>query len=221
MYNSIIVLTIFTSLSTAAALQTKEYTYLRTTGEEKTETRIQLEQTDTGFVLTKQNAQEDVKIVCDKSGDTQRLEYKNTQHQIQIRAVRKNQALIKVTGMVADDPVDEEIEIEDHPWYQEVGFSIQSFLRSEANSTQFWMLHPKKVSAYKMKITKVGKEMVELAGKKLQATKTEMIIDAFFLSVWWSAYHWHRTSDGLFIRYHGEGASPGADDTHVTIIKGM
>jgi hypothetical protein len=48
-----------------------------------------------------------------------------------------------------------------------------------------------------------------------------MVIDKFLVSRLWAGYHWHRASDGLFLRYRSKGGMPGTPDVEVVIKSGM
>ena len=198
----------------------KVLTYTRMVGQEKLLTTIQLEETAQGFTLTRQNAQEICKVVADPSGDTQRWEYANPGLKLKLSAVRQGSA-IAIAGEIEGKPIQKQVQMEGAPWYQELGFSAKRFVLSSADSMTFFMIHPLKQSAHKMKLRKIGRTVVTVQGKTVESVELKVNMDSFLLSLAWSAHQWHRLLDGLFIKYRGDSLKLGAPDTIVEISSGL
>jgi len=71
-----------------------------------------------------------------------------------------------------------------------------------------------------MEMSKIKEETISLRGKIVKTIKTEMIVDKFLISSLWSGYHWHRVSDGFFVKYQADGGL-GAPDVFVENISGL
>ena len=202
------------------AAKTTRLTYVRVSGKDRLETRVTLTpRADGGFVLHKKNRDEQFKVVCEPDGNTLRWEFASARREMKVTAVRKGK-VIEVSGTLKGKAMSRTLKIDERPWYQDVGFNASGFIRSRAKARGFWMVHPKKLKAYRMKISKVGSEVITVAGKRVRTEKTKMVIDRFLLSKVWSAHHWHRSSDGLFVRYLG-GGGPGSPDVSVKLVDGL
>lgn len=197
-----------------------DYTFTRTTDLEKLVTTIQIEESPDGIVLTKKNLEETTRMLCDSDWNTHRWEYKNTRLEIDLVAAR-NGDRIRLAGTLEGEAVDEDLEIDARPWFQDPGFCLKKFVRSDSKEMTFWMIHPSRLSEYPMKVEKVGAETVRVMDQTIETTKTEMSVDKFLISAFFRAYHWHRKSDGLFVRYLGKGGKPGAPNTLVEITGGL
>ncbi len=198
----------------------KTLTYFRTTGSERVNTIIKIAESPKGMTITKHNKQEDVKIVCDKRGGTLRWEFSSKKIRAKLIVVRQKNWL-KVKGKLNGKPVDKALEIDGAPWYQDVGFNAKRFILSSANTIKFWSFHPQKLTVYRMKMEKIGTETLTIKGNKIEAVKTKVRIDKFFLSMMWSALHWNRKSDGLFLKYKSRHGGPGTPMTNVILTSGM
>jgi hypothetical protein len=157
-------------------------------------------------------------VVAGRAGATQTWTYENRKLMVQLSGVRRGNT-IHVTGRIDGKGVSEAVEIDAAPWFQEVGFSLRDFVLSSSQACTFWIVNPQDASAHKMKLKKVGVETVTVAGQSVPAVKTEMTVDSTFLGLFWSAYHWHRQSDGLFVQYRGKGISPTSPDTFVQAVR--
>ncbi len=207
-------------LGAAALGQDKVLTYTRMAGPDKLDSTIKLEESAQGFTMIKENAQESCKVIADASGDTQRWEYQNQGLKLSLSAVR-NGKTVTISGQIEGKPVQKEIRLEGAPWYQEVGFSAKRFVLSAEDSMTFFMIHPQKLSAHKMKLKKLGRAAVTVLGQTIESVELKMNLDSFLLSLGWSAHQWHRLKDGLFVKYRGDAVKLGAPDTIVELKSGL
>ena len=203
-----------------AAAPARTLTYVRRADKDRLTTTIELTKTKRGLLIVKRNAEERFRIECDARGNTLRWEISSKRHKLALKAKRHGSA-IYIKGRVDGDAVDKRLDIDGKPWFQDVGFNIRRFILSAQQKMSFWMVHPKKKAAYKMLITTEGRETLTIGGRGVAAIKTKMVIDKFLVSRLWAGYHWHRASDGLFLRYRSKGGMPGTPDVEVVIRSGM
>jgi hypothetical protein len=192
-------------------------TYRRRQGDKVLETTFRIQRTVSGYELFKQNREEKTSIVLGPAGETISWDFQAMELPISFKAVRHGRR-IKIVGTKDGRSVQESVRIDDKPWYQDVGFSAKDFIVSGESSRTFWMLHPKKLSAHQMKLTRMTTDSLAVDGRQEKVVKSKLTIDNFFLARWWSAYHWHRQSDGLFVKYQGRGRR-GEPDVVVNIVR--
>lgn len=125
--------------------------------------------------------------------------------------------VIKITGIRFGKEIDEEIKIDNRPWYQPLSYSLGEFLESDAKTKSFWVIRADKLEVIALKAKKIGEEELEYDGKKVLTRKVEIRPDGF-LSAFWFGTYWYRKSDNLFLRYQSVHGMPGTDETIVELI---
>ena len=105
------------------------------------------------------------------------------------------------------------------PWIQSIEKSLESFVLSDDERTEFWTLQPDDLTLRKLQARRQGREMVEVDGERVEAWKVRISLPGIG-SVFWGANYWYRTSDGQFVKYEGVRGGPGTPTTTVEKVDG-
>jgi len=131
-------------------------------------------------------------------------------------AVKKD-GKIYAKGKFMDKEFEKEIDTEGKPWFVFVEMQAADFIKSDKEYMEFRFLGGRDgLDGNTMSIKKLEKQKVEVMGKTEEAWKTEWRMTGFF-SLFWSANHWFRASDGMFLKY--ECGMPESKGKLVKIIK--
>ena len=126
--------------------------------------------------------------------------------------------LIHIQGTFHGKPVDKEVDIDEHVWFNKLDHGLSSFAISDQKQISFWVLKLlSDLDPIKMTAEKEGIERIEVGGKSYEAVKVKLVLDHFILSKLWAARCWYRTSDGLFLRYQGANGRPGTPVTTIDL----
>ncbi|MFP4643924.1 MAG: hypothetical protein ACLFM0_06185 [Spirochaetales bacterium] len=108
---------------------------------------------------------------------------------------------------------------DDDPWVQSIEKSLEPFVLSDDETTEFWTLQPDDLTLRKLRARKRGREKVEVDGEKIEVWNVRISLPGVG-SVFWGANYWYRTSDGQFVKYEGVRGGPGTPTTTVEKVDG-
>lgn len=123
---------------------------------------------------------------------------------------------IFLTGRRRGQPIQEELLVDDAPWYQSMSLSLRGFLASPRTSMEFWTLRPDELKLLKLRVEKKGLETVRIAGRPTEAQRLEIRLTGLGALLGHSLY-WFRPGDDLFLKYHGPTGMPGLVTTTITL----
>ena len=74
--------------------------------------------------------------------------------------------IILVTGLIRDKQINEKLEIDNSPWYQEWGWGLRAHILSDKDTIRFWTLNSNFKKAVKLAAAaQAAIRLVELAGQ--------------------------------------------------------
>ena len=191
------------------------YQYLMVTASDSTVLTYQLETRPEAVVrYTKKNQTEVSYLHPDMSN--RRWEWTDPDNSTDIVAVRDGNR-ITIKGRFKGEPIDRVAKIEDVPWYQNPGFNLPQFMRSEAKEIRYLVLRPQDLKDFVMCGVKESKESIALRSGPVDALTLKVTICGW-MSRLWSARYWFRPADGFYLKYRGVQGPPGTPETLVEFI---
>jgi hypothetical protein len=113
---------------------------------------------------------------------------------------RRDGAILRLDGTVQGRLTSRTFPIDDHPWYESVERSLQSFAVSGSTEPRlFWMIEPYGGTAFLMTGRIEGRELVGVNGRSLPAVHV-IVRPAGILSFLWRSEYWYAPHDGTFLR---------------------
>jgi hypothetical protein len=106
--------------------------------------------------------------------------------------------IIFVTGQIKDKQINEKIEIDNLPWYQEWGWGLRAHIISNKEPIRFWTLNSNFQQIAKFEAKKEKPETIELNGQKIESVYVKIRLTGV-MKLLWSGDMWFRKSDGVFL----------------------
>ncbi|PKL90742.1 MAG: hypothetical protein CVV21_11355 [Candidatus Goldiibacteriota bacterium HGW-Goldbacteria-1] len=151
-------------------------------------------------------------------GETLRFTIDDDKNNIHIKTERMGNDIFSM-GVFKGNSISKTVKSEEgKPLYQYIFVQGGSFALSKEKSQEFAMVRPFDFEVFNMKLEKKGNETIDVLGKPTETVKVEMRM-AGFLSVFWSADFWFRTSDGAGVKYRGPQGPPGSPEVNIKLIK--
>jgi hypothetical protein len=174
----------------------------------------QIEKNASGTLMHEVTANMTQTVKCDEKGSA--LEWSmqaetREGEKVDLKGYRKDNK-IYVDGTMKDKPYSKVFDIDERPWYQAVDMQMKTFLDSDKDYTEFWMVGMKPdFDAFTMSFKKNVTETVKVMGKDTDCSKLEWRATGFW-SVFWFSDYWFRKSDGIAVKF----AMPGGKDPKAT-----
>lgn len=191
-----------------------EHRYKEVTGDKKeTFTWTMIPGDKIRLISTKE--EEVTSLLCRPDGTV--LKWHHTdENGTELEAARSSDVL-HVSGKKQGNVIVKRYELDEHPWFQFLSFSLQSFLRNEsAQKSTFWMLRPDSLEPILLEATKLGTELIKLDSNTIRAAKVRISPHGVFSSLW-QAHYWYRLPDLLFIMYRGVHGGPFTPETVISL----
>lgn len=211
----------FTSFSSITDIQAKDipegiFGYKETVGEKISPFNWEAQETKDGVVIKVFENLKSFHNFCLEDGSTVKWTIEE-QEKYDIIAERKGNTL-HIQGTLFGETVDENITIDERPWYQPLSYSLGNFLNSDKTDTSFWVIRADTIEVLALTAKKKGEETVMVGETPVLAQKIEIRAEGF-KSKFWHATYWYRKSDNLFVRYQSVHGLPGTDETIVELVK--
>ena len=113
-------------------------------------------------------------------------------------SAKRTENMIFITGQNGDKQINEKIEIDNSPWYQEWGWGLRTYIVSGKDTIRFWSLNSDFQQAMKFEAKKEKQETIELNGRKVESVYVKIRLTGA-MKFLWSADMWFRKSDGAFL----------------------
>jgi hypothetical protein len=127
---------------------------------------------------------------------------------------------IKLEGTLKGRPFSRVSRIDDHPLYQSVERSLQEFAISGSPKTiSLWIVLPAEAMVFELMAHREGREVVEVAGARVDAEKVKVSLPGI-ASWFWSSLYWYRPSDGTFLRSECVRGIIGTPKTVLELVEG-
>ncbi|MGC8754842.1 MAG: hypothetical protein ACP5QJ_07510 [Thermosulfidibacteraceae bacterium] len=130
--------------------------------------------------------------------------------------VKREGNVLSVKGVMKNVKVDNNLHIDEAPWYQFVEASLRDFIVSEKKNTVFWIIKPADCSVFKMQAIREKVEEITIGGRKVKAIKVKITLTGI-ASLFWSVFYWY-DENGVFLKYKGVKGGPGTPETIVERI---
>ena len=134
--------------------------------------------------------------------ETLEWRYKNQKGDIDVFAVRQENKIIITGKFGGKENNKKEVGIDNRPWHQIFQLGMRKFAIAEKgpDNVEFWGIRPENPEAVGVLAARREKiEMIELNGKKVEASKLKIGL-AGWLSIFWTGDYWFRRSDGLYLK---------------------
>ncbi len=203
-------------LGTYTCVDGKTYIYKETTGNNSMTTNLTQDDGLNDITISFSNNNETHQLVCSKDYATKTWKYSNTTQGTAIEAERAGD-IIKLKGTLNKKEIQNNIKIDQAPWFEFIEVSLVNFLKSNDQTTAFWMIQPNNLKTYKMIAKKKNTEVITVNDQKIEAMKVTVTLQGF-LSMFWSVNYWFRISDHTFVRYEGVRGGPGTPKTITQLL---
>ncbi|MBN2755266.1 MAG: hypothetical protein JXR81_10475 [Candidatus Goldbacteria bacterium] len=151
-------------------------------------------------------------------GQTLRFTIDDDKNNIHMKSERMGNDIFSY-GVFKGNSISKTVKSEEgKPVYQYVFIQGGKFALSQEKSMEFAMVRPFDFEVFNMRLENKGNEIIDVLGKPTETVKVEMRM-AGFLSAFWSADFWFRTSDGAGVKYKGPQGPPGSPEVHIKLIK--
>ena len=145
--------------------------------------------------------------------------YGNTDQNTSYAESREGNA-IRLVGTLKGKPISRLSRIDALPVYQSVERSLQGFAISGSSGTlYFWMVLPMDASVFRLKARREGREIIDVAGERLEAEKVKISLTGI-ASFLWSSVYWYRPTDGTFLRSECVRGVIGTPKTVIELVNG-
>jgi hypothetical protein len=145
--------------------------------------------------------------------------YGNTEQRTLYSATREGNAL-RLVGTVRGKPVSRLSRIDELPVYQSVERSLQGFAISGSSQTiYFWMVMPMDARVYRLMGRREGREIITVAGERVEAEKVKVSLTGI-ASFIWSSIYWYRPTEGTFLRSECVRGFIGTPKTVIELVEG-
>ena len=155
----------------------------------------------TGYRLVYEKGSETHITETDEGLSTISWSMVDTQADCSLRAVRHDNVM-SIAGYSKGAAVNEDIELDDAPWFQATSLSLSRFVRSRQEEVVFWTLRPGSFTAVKLKAVKLGREALENSGHPIDTVKVQLRA-AGWRAPFWKSIYWFRANDGAFVKFEG------------------
>jgi hypothetical protein len=202
-------------LAPAVGSNVESYRYLIQTGETCRQGNWRLEKKNE-YYLTYETDEEVSVTSTDEQYRTFRWEYRHPGQQTDVVAVR-DRNIIRIVGRHKGETMNDELVIDDAPWYQATSLSLRSLVFSSEQQTKFWIFRPDTLTLHQLVAKKAGTVNQSVLGRETVVEEINVSL-AGLLSPFGSASYWFQKNDGIFVRYEGPGGLSGSPRTTVQLI---
>ncbi len=118
---------------------------------------------------------------------------------------------IVLSGSFRGKKVDKRFAAGGAPWNQLFQVGLSPFVLANGRETAFRSIGtqgPGELKIGKMSVARKGEEVIEVAGRKVEAVHVRISLSGL-LAMFWHGDYWYRRSDGLFLRYRGRNRKGG------------
>lgn len=191
--------------------QTDDHVVYLTSSEEETE--------ESHLLLRSESTEGDVhEVIVDDSLHTERWSFSRSENGETDLVAERSGRRIDIRGTLDGRSIQKRKELEDDdPWIQSIEKSLEPFVLSDDERTEFWTLQPDDLTLRKLQARRRGKETVEVDGEQVESWKVRISLPGIG-SIFWSADYWYRTTDGQFVKYEGVRGGPGTPTTVVEMV---
>ena len=203
------------------AIDNTTLTYGEATGSDHEEVYYALSSRGDLIYIKTDSTDEHYKIVTDDNLCTIKLEIEFGKNSDTITIHKEDDRFVIKGTENRSIQVDPEI-----PWYQSL-ICLKEFSLSKDRKRSFYSLSShfderlskgKGIQVLRFIAKKEGKETVEVDGKTVEAWRVMVTFDDI-RSLFWKAYYWYRTHDGLLVMYKEIRGGPGTPETLGTLIR--
>ena len=106
---------------------------------------------------------------------------------------------ISITGQYKNEEYEDQLEVDNDPWYQDWGLGLQAFITSDNATTTFWSMSSndlKKITKFEVYKEKI--EKLQINGEKIETVYVKISLPGA-LKLFWSGDMWFRKSDGTSV----------------------
>jgi hypothetical protein len=189
------------------------YTFKVTTGRKIEYEVLLLTRTAGGFTLRTPISRSDF----DRGFNQLMWELINTGEGTSVKAQRVGNT-IRLQGRFRGRKVSRKYAIDARPWYQYPEVTLQEFVLSANQRTQFWIISPDDLTIFEFEAVKMGRETVEVAGHSVKAIRIR-IKALGFAGNFWHADYWFSWADGSYLRYQAVHGGPGTPPTVKELVE--
>ena len=192
-----------------------KFEYQEIVGDEVTRFNWEVERKQGKIAISVFDTETSFYNLCTEDGAT--MEWRLVEEGVHdVTVIRKGNTL-HLNGLRFGKEYNDEVTIDERPWYQPLSFSLRSFLNSDEQKTSFWVVRADKIDVMPLTAEKVGEEDIVFNEEVMPAQKVEIRAEGF-RSQFWHGTYWYRKSDNLFLRYESVHGLPGTATTIVELI---
>jgi len=125
--------------------------------------------------------------------------------------------ILTITGKTKGVPHENGAGLDDKPWLQDLGYSLEKFAKTSYRDLAFWTIREGELEPAVLEARKRGAETILLNGQSVATQKIEVRSNDFFKKLW-SAFYWIRESDGELVQYRSDPGIPGTSAIVGTLV---
>jgi len=104
-----------------------------------------------------------------------------------------------ISGKVKGKTISKKVEIDEEPFFNNPSIGLQKFVKSGKETMEFFIIHPFKLSSYRMKAINEGIVNIQIKGKTIKAYQIKWRLTGL-RALFYSTRGWFRVKDGVFIK---------------------
>lgn len=175
------------------------FIYKITVSDRESNRKTVISKSDNGYIIKTTNSlnNDESTYSTDLSFSVLQWDFHSPEKGADISA-KRTESMIFVRGQIRDKQINEKLEIDDSPWYQEWGWGLRTHIVSGKDTIHFWSLNSNFQEVVKFEAKKEKQETIELNGRKIESVYVKIRLTGATKFLW-SADMWFRKSDGAFL----------------------
>lgn len=202
--------------SVAADVTGHDLTYRKTVGQDTILTRWQLYPEDSLLVRTYQEG-EQLHTTWYHGDEAVRFELDDPTQTTHVLVERKGDELA-VTGHQRGKKICKSLDLDGQPWLQSMSYSLGQFVLTGQQECTYAIFRIDALKSCTLQAHVVGTESLPIGGTTEVAIRVYVSATGILAKLWHCTY-WFRSSDGLFLRYHGVNGLPGTPATTIELMR--
>jgi hypothetical protein len=200
----------------AVATVPQDLIYRKTVGQDTTLTRWQTYHADSLLVRTYQEG-EQLHTTWYSGEEAVRFELSDPAEELHVVVERSGDELT-LSGTHKGKSLRNTLHLNGHPWLQSMSLSLGQFVLSGASEITYSIFRIDKMKLCTLQAQITGTHELVVNGIPQLATEVQVSATGILAKLWHCTY-WFRSSDGLFLRYHGVNGPPGTPVTTIELLK--
>jgi hypothetical protein len=174
-----------------------------------------LRQTETGWEMLLLRSDQRTWVATDPDFATSVEHYASLEYPEETIFHREGD-VVHARGVFEGGDIDDEIEVDESPWYGSLLF-LRHFVLSGEDRREFWVSEPTIYEFFKLAAIREEIETVQVGGSSVKTVRVRVTLPDF-RSLFWSSTYWFRLVDGVLVKSEETRGRPGTPTTYVELM---